>query len=181
MTSIIQLLDEELARLHAARSILASLVISTSRSTKQPTTRVPTAVAPPNAPPEPTMIRLPARERRVPRTRRASPAVAVSTALSAKIPSGPVVVSPGDLARQRTPAAQTSSLVTSAELGSFAAMVRAAKRQLSYLLTLEIALEHVGHALSSHLGELSQILGIARYRRCGHRSALASGREQRTL
>lgn len=123
LVTILQVLDREIERLHKLRDILAPL--------QSPFVPLPSADPrpEPDSPlvPEPILIRLPPKReprRRVPQSR---PVTEIPRALSANIPSAPVVVPravalPQPYSQPEPPAA--------AQPGSFGAMVRAAERQL---------------------------------------------------
>lgn len=125
LANILQTLDQEIERLCKLRAILASL--------QQPIAPLAAPSTPPEprhvqAAAEPTFIRLPPKREPRHRGSRARPAPAAPRALSGNIPSAPVVV-PRPIAVP--PTSPIGVPATAVEPGSFAAMVRAAERQIA--------------------------------------------------
>ena len=123
---IVVMIEEELARLHHVRSILASLldfagpekVRQAPAPIKEPTSDSALAIAPP-------ITRFSARERRRNSPRKSKP-IEQAAALKGAIPSWPVVIRPS----VPKPVEQASESPVLTTPGSFAAMVRAAERDV---------------------------------------------------
>ena len=125
LANILQTLDQEIERLYKLRAILVPLqqpIATLAAPDPEP------EPSPVQAAAEPTLIRLP--PKRAPRHRgpRARPAPDAPRALSGNIPSAPVVVPRAIALPQPLPLLPEPAAAV--QLGSFAAMVRAAERQL---------------------------------------------------
>ena len=123
LSDILQALDDELDRLHKLRAIIARLQHSVS-AFLPPSTLITEPT--PASDPVPTITRLPPRKEPTHRFRKPRQLADAPRALSANIPTAPVVITP--IARHTQPDTKPAIAV---EPGSFGAMVRAAERGLA--------------------------------------------------
>lgn len=131
--TIVPMIDDEIERLRRIRAILVPLLglvdvpkLTRPRVKQQPDEPVlPVKAQAPQEPAPPTIVRLPARLPRTRRVRLPKP-TEESVALKGAIPTAPVVVGPNIVERL----APTTEPVVEVRPGSFAALVRAAEREV---------------------------------------------------